>query len=77
MRGNFIGLNFNILDEYDEPVATVSKKMISVHDKYCIDIYQPEKEQIAVAIVIQLEKMLEDRSENESSKTSFFGFGSD
>jgi len=77
MRGNFIGLNFNILDEYGEPVATVSKKMISMHDKYCIDIYQPDKEQIAVAIIIQLEKMLGDRSENESSTTSFFGFGSD
>jgi len=48
-----------------------------MHDKYCIDIYQPDKEQIAVAIIIQLEKMLGDRSENESSTTSFFGFGSD
>ena len=56
-----------------EPVATVGKKMISIHDKYCIDLYQPEFEQIVVAIVIQLEKMIEDRSENESSSSFSFG----
>ena len=66
IRGNIIGLSFNLIDEKEQPVATVDKKMISVHDKYCIDIYQPEYEQIAVAILIQLEKMIEDRSENES-----------
>ena len=73
IRGNIIGLSFNLIDEKEQPVATVDKKMISVHDKYCIDIYQPEYEQIAVAILIQLEKMIEDRSENESSSSFSFG----
>ena len=45
-----------------------------IHDKYGIDMYQPENEQIVVAIVIQLEKMLEARSENES-ESSFSLFG--
>lgn len=64
LRGNIIGLTFNLLDEFGQPVATVGKKMVSVHDKYCIDIYQPDQEQVVVAIVIQLEKMLEARSES-------------
>lgn len=71
LRGNIVGLSFNLLDENDGPIATVSKRMISLHDKYCIDIYRPEYEEIIVAIVIQLEKMLEARSENENSSYSF------
>ena len=74
LRGNFIGLNFNLLDENGEPIATVSKKMISVHDKYCIDLYQTKHEQKVVAIVIQLEKMLEQREENKEDSGSFFSF---
>ena len=67
LQGNIIGLNFNLLDENSEPVATVVKKAVSIHDKYQIGIYKPEHEQVVVAIVIQLEKMLEARRENESS----------
>ncbi|MBQ9060656.1 MAG: LURP-one-related family protein [Firmicutes bacterium] len=75
MQGNFIGLNFNLLDEGGGPIASVGKKMVSIHDKYCIDIYQPAEEKMIVAIVIQLEKMLEDRSENESDSRFSFSFG--
>ena len=64
LRGNIIGLTFNLVDENNQPVATVGKRMVSIHDKYCIDIYQPEQEQAVVAIVIQLEKMLEARIES-------------
>ena len=64
LRGNIIGLTFNLLDQNGEPVATVGKNAVSVHDKYSIDIYQPEQEQVVVAIVIQLEKMIEARNEN-------------
>lgn len=67
LQGNIIGLHFNLLDENSEPVATVVKKAVSIHDKYQIGIYRPEHEQVVVAIVIQLEKMLEARRENESS----------
>lgn len=75
IRGNIIGLSFNLVDDKEEPVATIGKKMISIHDKYCIDMYQPEHEQKVVAIVVQLEKMIEERSDNESS--SSFSFGDD
>lgn len=75
IRGNIVGLCFNLLDEAGQPVATVDQKILSVHDKYTIDIYQPEHEQVVVAIVIQLEKMIEARQESESS--SAFSFGDD
>jgi uncharacterized protein YxjI len=73
IRGNIIGLSFNLIDHDGEPVATIGKKMISIHDKYCIDMYQPEHEQKVVAIVVQLEKMIEERSDNESSSSFSFG----
>ena len=76
LQGNAIGLHFNLVDQYGEPVAAVRQKAISIHDRYGIDMYQPDKEQVVVAIVIQLEKMLEARSENESeSSFSLFGSG--
>ena len=74
LQGNIIGLNFNLLDENGEPVASVGKKAVSIHDKYRIDIYRPEHEQVVVAIVIQLEKMLEARAENESDSSTSFSF---
>ena len=65
LKGNIVGLNFNLVDEEGAPVATVGKKAVSIHDKYYIDMYQPKQEQVVVAIVIQLEKMLEARREND------------
>ncbi len=66
LRGNFIGLTFNLLDEFNDPIASVRRQMVSIHDKYRIDVYQPEHEQVVVAIVIQLEKMLQQRQENKN-----------
>ena len=66
LQGNIIGLTFNLLDEHGRPVARVEKQAISVHDKYSIGIYQPDQEEIVIAIVIQLEKMIETRSENRN-----------
>ena len=73
LRGNIIGLCFNLLNTAGQPIATVDQKMVSVHDKYSIDLYQPEHEQVVVAIVIQLEKMMEARRDNESSSSFSFG----
>ncbi len=38
LKGNFVGLNFELYDANDEILAVISQKMISLHDKYCIDI---------------------------------------
>ena len=47
----------------------ISQKMLSIHDKYCIDIYQPEHEEVVVAILVALQHMIRDR-ENSSSASS-------
>lgn len=65
IKGNILGLNFMLFDQYDEPVAAIGQKLASVHDRYSIDLYQPRYEKIVVAIVVQLQKMLTARRESK------------
>ena len=70
LQGNILGLNFTLLDEQGQPIAVIGQKLISLHDKYCIDIYQPQHEQIAVAILITLQHMMRDRRASSASFSS-------
>ena len=66
LQGNVIGLNFMLFDQNGEAIAAIGQKMISIHNRCSIDLYQPKHEKIVVAIVIQLQKMLTARRENNS-----------
>jgi hypothetical protein len=44
--------------------------MFSLHDKYCIDIYRPEAEEIVVAILVTLQHMIKDRASSASFSSS-------
>lgn len=70
LRGNITELNFEIYDQNDQVVAVIGQKMFSLHDKFCIDIYQPDKEETAIAILITLQHILRDREEAHHSNTS-------
>ena len=70
LRGNVLGLNFELYDDKEAIVAVIAQKMFSIHDKYCIDVYQPEHEQKVIAILITLQHMIRDR-ESSSSSSSF------
>ena len=70
LRGNILGLNFRLYDQNDEVIAAISQKLLSIHDKYCIDIYQTDKEKIVVAILITLQHMMSDRSSASSASSS-------
>ena len=70
MRGNIAGLNFQLYDERNQIIAVISQKMVSIHDKYCIDIYQPQLEQKAVAVLITLQHMIRDRESASSAASS-------
>lgn len=70
LRGNILGLNFELYDENGEIIAVMSQKMFSLHDKYCVDIYRPELEQIVVAILITLQHMISDRESASASSSS-------
>ena len=70
LRGNIAALNFELYDERDQVIAVISQKFLSLHDKYCVDIYQPEHEQAVVAILVTLQHMIKDREARSSFSSS-------
>ena len=70
LLGNILGLNFQLYDENGEVVAIISQKLLSLHDKYCIDIYQTDKEDVVIAILIALQHMMSDRAASSSASSS-------
>ena len=75
LKGNVLGLNFELYDTNGEIIAVISQKMISIHDKWCVDIYKKEHEQKVVAILITLQHMIKDREATASSGGSSSGSG--
>ena len=76
LRGNMFGLNFELYDSDDSVIAVISQKMLSVHDKYCIDIYRPELEGTVVAILVTLQHMMNDRQAASAVSSSSSSSGS-
>ena len=75
LRGNIAGLNFELYDRDESIIAVIGQKAISLHDKFCIDIYRPECEQTVVAILVTLIHMLKDRENSASASSSSSGNG--
>ncbi len=70
LRGNILGLNFELYDAAGGVIAVIGQKLISIHNKYCIDIYRPEFEPAVVAILVTLIHMMRDRQNSSSSSSS-------
>ena len=70
LRGNIMALNFELYDQNDCIIAVIGQKMLSLHDKYCIDIYRPEQEKIVIAILVTLQHMIKDRANAASGSSS-------
>ena len=73
LRGNILGLNFELYDENNNIIAVIGQKMLSIHDKYCIDIYRREYEEIVVTILVTLQHMIHDRESSGSGGSSSGG----
>ena len=73
LRGNCLGLNFELYDTNGEIIAVISQKMLSIHDKWCVDIYKKEHTDIIVAILISLQHMVKDREARSSASSSSGG----
>ena len=73
LRGNIVGLNFQLYDGNGEIVAVIGQKLLSIHDKYCIDIYKPEYEEIVVAILVTLQHIIYERQAASSGAGSGSG----
>lgn len=67
LEGNFLALNFTIKDQNDQILAVIGQKVLSLHDKSSIDIYDTSKEAEIITIVISLQHMLVDRRNASSS----------
>ena len=70
LQGNILGLNFELYDADGGIIAVIGQKMLSLHDKYCIDIYRPEYEDKVVAILITLQHMIRDRENSAAASSS-------
>ena len=70
LRGNIAGLNFELYDRDESIIAVIGQKAISLHDKFCIDIYRPEYEKTVVAILVTLIHMMKDRESAVSFSSS-------
>ena len=73
LQGNILGLNFELYDQAGNVIAVIGQKMLSIHDKYCVDIYQPELERRVVAILITLQHMIRDRENTAAASSSSAG----
>ena len=65
-----MALNFELYDEKEQIVAVISQKFLSLHDKYCMDIYQAQYEPVVAAILVTLQHMIRDREEAEAASSS-------
>ena len=61
LRGNILQMNFVLEDEDGSIIAQVGQKFLSLHDKFCVDIYKAEYEHEVVAILVALIHMNADR----------------
>lgn len=71
LQGNVLALNFELYDSDGSIIAVIGQKVVSLHDKYCVDIYKPEHEQKVVTILVTLQHMIRDREIASSSSSSF------
>jgi uncharacterized protein YxjI len=76
LRGNVLGLNFELYDSNNEIIAVISQKILSIHDKWCVDIYKKDHTDIIVAILISLQHMVKDREARTSASSSSGGSSS-
>ncbi|MBR3016242.1 MAG: LURP-one-related family protein [Clostridia bacterium] len=76
LRGNMFGLNFELYDTDESVIAVISQKMLSIHDKYSIDIYRPELEGTVIAILVTLQHMINDRQAASAASSSSSSSGS-
>ena len=52
--GNFMALNFTIKDDRGNIIGELSRKFISIGDKYTIDIYDENKLPIVLSIIVAI-----------------------
>lgn len=54
VKGNVLGLNYNIYNESGNEVANITKKFISIGDKYTMDIKDEKNLNIILSIIVAI-----------------------
>ena len=70
IQGNIAALNFRLFDQDGGIIAVISQKFISLHDKYCIDIYRTDLEQTVIAILVTLQHINKDKEASSTASSS-------
>lgn len=73
LRGNIVAFNFELYDADGSIIALISQKFLSIHDKYCVDIYKPQYEHIVIAILVTLQHMVKDREDSAAATSGSSG----
>ncbi|MBR0138144.1 MAG: hypothetical protein IJM15_07025 [Erysipelotrichaceae bacterium] len=68
VEGNFTGLNYSIYDEYGNLAAEVDQEILSLTQRFFIDIRQEEYEDLIILLVIAINQFDKDlNSRNNAS----------
>lgn len=70
LEGNIVALNFTIKDESGKLLALIGQKVLSIHDKYSVEIYDESKQDEIVTILISLQHMLQERAAAANSASN-------
>lgn len=54
VAGNFLNLNFSVYDENEQSIAKISRKFISIGDKYTIEINNKKNLILALSIIVAI-----------------------
>ncbi len=66
VEGNFIGLNFSLFDENHQEIGTISRKFISIGDKYTIEINDDSKLKIVLSVMVAIANDI-NRAQNSNN----------
>lgn len=66
-RGNIFELNFTVLDRHNRKLAAIKQKMVSMHDKYKIEVYDTTHLDMIITLLITLQHMVIDEEKEKRS----------
>ena len=68
VEGNFFALDFTIYDDANNQIGSIKRKLISIGDKYEIDIDDVSKKEIILSIIVAITNDI-NRSQNNTSNS--------
>lgn len=67
IRGNLMEHNYQITDQNDRVLADAHRKWISLHEAYQIEIFDTDRTDTLIAVLIVLEHILTTRAQNRTA----------